>query len=103
MVDVQDIIAYEEGTLTPRQRLNLFSELIRTGVAFELQGHYGREAVSLMEAGFILPNGDITGAGLAVYGEDDEEDPVRYMYGAIGDGTDAGWGEMHIDDASEGV
>ena len=95
MVDVQDLIAYEQGTLTPRQRLELFSELIRSGLAFELQGHYGREAAMFLEQGLILPNGDITGAGLAVYGEDDEEDPVRYVYG--------GWGEMHTDDSSWGV
>jgi hypothetical protein len=83
MVDVQDIIAYEQGTLTRRQTLELFSELIRTGTAFELQGSYGRAAVWYLGSGYILPNGDITGAGLAVFGEDDEEEPVRYLYGAI--------------------
>jgi hypothetical protein len=79
-IDVQDIIAYEEGTLTPRQVLELFSELIRTGTAFVLQGHYGRVAVAFLEQGFILPNGDITGAGLAVYPDDDEVDQPRGQY-----------------------
>jgi hypothetical protein len=81
MVDVQDIIAYEEGTLTPRQVLELFAELIRTGTAFELQGHYGRTAVGFLEAGFVLPNGDITGAGLAAFPDDDEVDQPRLIYG----------------------
>jgi len=79
---VTTIIEYEEVGLPPRQELELFSYLIRTGQAFELQGRYGRRAVEFLEAGYILPNGDTTGAGLAVFGEDDEEEPARYVYGA---------------------
>jgi len=75
MVNVTDIIMYEDGAMESWEVIRLFSELIRTGQAFELQGHYGRVAASFLRMGYILPNGDITGAGIAVYGE---EEPEQY-------------------------
>jgi len=57
MIDYQkltdDIIAYESGLLDEDETLALFQKLIATGLAWELQGHYGRTARALLEAGRI--------------------------------------------------
>lgn len=48
-----DIIAYENDDLDEEEVLDLFRNLIHTGLAWRLQGHYGRTAVALIEAGVI--------------------------------------------------
>ena len=53
------IIAYENGELTERKILDLFSELIRTGQAWSLQGHYGRTAQALISDNWINNKGEI--------------------------------------------
>lgn len=45
------IIAYESGDLTEDQVVDLFQELIDNGMAWRLQGHYGRTAMALVRAG----------------------------------------------------
>ena len=52
------IIAYEMGDLTDEQTLDLFADLIRTGMAWSLQGHYGRIASSLIKQGIISKDGE---------------------------------------------
>jgi hypothetical protein len=39
--------------------LELFSELIKTGQAWRLQGHYGRTARAIIDAGYISKDGEI--------------------------------------------
>ena len=56
---VDSIIAYECGELEADETLGLFAELIRTGRAWTLQGHYGRTASELIEAGYISRAGKI--------------------------------------------
>jgi hypothetical protein len=51
MPDVNDIIAYENGDMDEDQIINFFQELIDSGMAWTLQGHYGRMAMSLVEDG----------------------------------------------------
>jgi hypothetical protein len=53
------IIRYEQGETTDRETLQLFSELVRTGRAWTLQGHYGRTASALIDAGYLSPDGTI--------------------------------------------
>lgn len=53
MNGVDAIIAYENGDLSREQTLALFQMLVDTGVAWQLQGSYGREAKALLKAGLI--------------------------------------------------
>ena len=46
------IIKYEMGQLDDIEIISLFQELIDTGMAWRLQGHYGRTAKALIEAGY---------------------------------------------------
>ncbi len=56
---VDNIIAYESGEMTAEDMLLLFSELVKTGQAWTLQGHYGRTANHLIEMGILTEDGDI--------------------------------------------
>ena len=56
---VDKIIDYESGELSTEDTLELFAELIKTGKAWVLQGHYGRTAGGLIEAGYIDKAGNI--------------------------------------------
>lgn len=47
------IIAYEQGDLNDDQMIELFQSLVDTGLAWQLQGSYGRTAVELIEAGLV--------------------------------------------------
>jgi hypothetical protein len=47
------IVEYENGQLDQQQTIQLFQELVDSGLIMELQGHYGRLAFQLMEAGLI--------------------------------------------------
>ena len=51
MPNVNDIIAYENGTMDEDQIIEFFQGLIDSGAAWTLQGHYGRVAMGLVEAG----------------------------------------------------
>jgi len=51
MVEVSKIINYENGEMTEEEVVNFFQELIDTGLAWKLQGHYGRTATNLIEEG----------------------------------------------------
>ena len=60
---VDKIIDYESGTLSDGEVLRLFSHLVKTGLAWQLQGHYGRTAHALIEAGALDRRGNITERG----------------------------------------
>lgn len=53
------IISYEQGELPQYDTLVLFAYLIKTGLAWQLQGHYGRAAANLIEHKLISEEGVI--------------------------------------------
>jgi hypothetical protein len=52
MVNVDDIVAYENDELELDEIVSLFQQLIDSGVAWRLQGSYGRTAKTLIETGW---------------------------------------------------
>lgn len=52
---VAKIIGYENGELNEDETVELFQQLVDSGLAWQLQGHYGRTAVALIEAGMVAP------------------------------------------------
>jgi hypothetical protein len=53
------IMDYESGELDLNGTIELFSRLIKTGLAWSLQGSYGRAASDLIGQGFIGETGDV--------------------------------------------
>ena len=52
MNQVDKIIAYEQGELGETETIELFQELIDNGMAWSLQGSYGRMAMFLIDNGY---------------------------------------------------
>jgi len=50
----QAIIDFESGTQNEEETLELFQNLVDTGLAWQLQGSYGRTANALIEQGLII-------------------------------------------------
>lgn len=59
-MDLIKILAYESGELTDQETVYFFAELIREGSAWTLQGHYGRTAAALIDAGYIDREGNVS-------------------------------------------
>lgn len=45
------LVAFEEGELEEQETIELFQHLIDNGLAWQLQGFYGRTAMDLINAG----------------------------------------------------
>lgn len=57
MTMIDQIIRYENGDMTEEEELVFFQGLVNTGLAWSLQGHYGRTAEALIEEGLITAGG----------------------------------------------
>ncbi len=54
---VDNIIKYENDEMTEEETIEFFQGLVNTGLAWSLQGHYGRVATHLIEEGLIALGG----------------------------------------------
>lgn len=53
------IMEYESGELNDRETIKMFAAMIESGLAWQLQGHYGRSAADLIRTGYISPKGKV--------------------------------------------
>ncbi|MEU7400061.1 hypothetical protein [Streptomyces sp. NPDC044948] len=60
-----DLISFELGELDDSETLELFAYLVETGMAWNLQGAYGRAAQRLIDLGLISEAGEVTPEVLA--------------------------------------
>jgi hypothetical protein len=72
MPNITDIIDYESGEMDQEDMAEFFQGMINSGVVWQLQGHYGRTAMVLIEAGVCMTAADF-GAAQAVAEEDARE------------------------------
>jgi hypothetical protein len=52
MININDIVSYENGEMEEEEMIEFFQNLINSGMAWTLQGSYGRMAMRLVEDGF---------------------------------------------------
>lgn len=52
----ENIIKYEGGELSDDETIKLFQHLEDSGMAYSLQGHYGRTEMNLIANGLVKPN-----------------------------------------------
>lgn len=55
---VSQIMDYENGDMGDEQTIAFFQKLVDTGLAWELQGSYGRTAARMIAAGVISAKGE---------------------------------------------
>lgn len=53
MDQLDKMMAWEDGTLSQDETVELFQELVNTGLAWQLQGMYGRQAQQMIDAGLV--------------------------------------------------
>lgn len=52
------LVRYENDELDAVEEIEFFQDLVTSGLAWRLQGHYGRTAADFLEAGLIYEPGD---------------------------------------------
>lgn len=61
MTMIDNIIRYEQGEMSEEETIEFFQGLVNTGLAWSLQGHYGRMAMHLIEEGLVRAGGEPEG------------------------------------------
>jgi hypothetical protein len=56
---LDQIMEYESGELNDKGIIEMFSDLIKSGASWSLQGHYGRAANAFIEGGWLDKEGNI--------------------------------------------
>lgn len=55
VVGVEELMEFENGEMDQDEAVNMFQRLINSGLAWQLQGYYGRTAKALIDAGLCEP------------------------------------------------
>ena len=55
--DFNLMMRWEDGDLTEAETIELFQSLVDSGLAWQLQGMYGRQAKALIDAGLVTIDG----------------------------------------------
>ena len=53
MSQLDQMVAWEQGELDTETTIHLFADLVKSGLAWTLQGTYGRTAKRFIDAGYI--------------------------------------------------
>ena len=56
---VSKIMKWEAGEMSNKETVRFFGQLVKSGMAWRLQGMYGRMAISLINQGYISKSGDV--------------------------------------------
>ena len=72
MPNITDIIDFENGEMDADAMVEFFQGMINSGVVWQLQGHYGRTAVALINNGECMSAEDY-GTAEAIREEDARE------------------------------
>lgn len=56
---VDQIVAWENGIMSSDDEIRFFSKLVKNGMAWTLQGMYGRRASDLINEGYLDAQGNI--------------------------------------------
>lgn len=59
-MNIDKMMAYESGELNDADTITFFADLVKSKMAWSLQGSYGRMASAMIDAGFISPEGEVT-------------------------------------------
>lgn len=51
---VAALMSFEAGEMDDEQIIELFQHLVTTGLAWQLQGSYGRTAMYMIEEGYVV-------------------------------------------------
>lgn len=54
---LDQMVDWENGSLDEEGTIELFQALVNNGMAWSLQGMYGRQAQRLIDAGLVQPKG----------------------------------------------
>ncbi len=58
-MNIDLIMQFEDGSLSEVDEIKLFANLVRSGMAWQLQGFYGRHAKNLIDNNLIDMSGNI--------------------------------------------
>ncbi len=56
---VGKIMDYEAGEMSGNKTVEFFSEMVKDGIVYQLQGCYQRALRGLIQAGYLAANGDV--------------------------------------------
>lgn len=54
MPSVEEFIDWENGDMSEENEIEFFQKLLDTGMAWTLQGMYGRRTAELLNAGYLI-------------------------------------------------